>query len=263
MSATLQRVPESGGMRLASTASSRPEASLASSAARASTGLLGLPRSLALWPKKWNNSLTFTRTSCAPRRHDRCQRCLHGRFAVLDGNLPCVMELKKSGRDTPLWALLEGLTYCAIVEANADDIASEVAGSRPCRRLGQGKEHAALTSLGRLVRTRRARRAHRRRRPGGVVVDQHDARRVGLSSSEYGRDWPPERHRSGGRAAAHDQRPGTLDLDELGGHYMVAGQQRHRRPGLDEQDSEHCACVDVTSPGSSRTARSDDWISTL
>ena len=167
-----------------------PKASLASTAARASTGLLSLPRSLALWSKKWNNSLTSTRISCAPRRHGRRKRYLHGRtgtsssgelsnrreehlavalcnasrdgavfalpdgrplaiidyqmplkarqddrgvgkvdlFAVLDGNLPCVIELKRSRRDTPLRALLEGLTYCAIVEANADDIASEVAG---------------------------------------------------------------------------------------------------------------------------------------
>lgn len=52
-------------------------------------------------------------------------------FAVVDGRLPCVIELKvtrKSGPDTPLRALLEGLTYCAIVEANADAIASELAG---------------------------------------------------------------------------------------------------------------------------------------
>ena len=52
-------------------------------------------------------------------------------FALVDGRLPCVIELKvagKSRRDTPLRALLEALAYCAIVDANADDIASEVAG---------------------------------------------------------------------------------------------------------------------------------------
>ena len=52
-------------------------------------------------------------------------------FAVLDGRLPCVVELKVAGEktcgDTPLRALLEGLAYCAIVEANLADIASEVA----------------------------------------------------------------------------------------------------------------------------------------
>ncbi len=52
-------------------------------------------------------------------------------FAVMDGRLPCVVELKVAGEttlgDTPLRALLEGLAYCAIVEANAADIASEVA----------------------------------------------------------------------------------------------------------------------------------------
>ena len=52
-------------------------------------------------------------------------------FAVVDGRLPCVVELKVAGKmargDTPLRALLEGLAYCAIVEANAADIASEVA----------------------------------------------------------------------------------------------------------------------------------------
>ena len=48
-------------------------------------------------------------------------------FAVVEGTLPCVIELKTAPRDTPLRALLEGLAYCAIVEANAADIASEVA----------------------------------------------------------------------------------------------------------------------------------------
>ena len=52
-------------------------------------------------------------------------------FAVVDGTLPCVVELKVVGNtscgDTPLRALLEGLAYCAIVEANAADIASETA----------------------------------------------------------------------------------------------------------------------------------------
>ena len=52
-------------------------------------------------------------------------------FAVVDGRLPCVVELKTASEsargDTPLRALLEGLAYCAIVEANAADIASEVA----------------------------------------------------------------------------------------------------------------------------------------
>ena len=47
-------------------------------------------------------------------------------FAVVEETLPCVIELKTAPRDTPLRALLEGLAYCAIVEANAADIASEV-----------------------------------------------------------------------------------------------------------------------------------------
>ena len=51
-------------------------------------------------------------------------------FAIVDGKQPCVVELKVAGKrtfgDTPLRALLEGLAYCAIVEANADDIASEI-----------------------------------------------------------------------------------------------------------------------------------------
>lgn len=52
-------------------------------------------------------------------------------FAVVEERLPCVIELKvarRSGSDTPLQALLEGLAYCAIVEANADAIATELAG---------------------------------------------------------------------------------------------------------------------------------------
>ena len=56
-------------------------------------------------------------------------------FAVVDGRLPCVVELKVAGEsargDTPLRALLEGLAYCAIVEANAADIASEIAEQHP------------------------------------------------------------------------------------------------------------------------------------
>ena len=52
-------------------------------------------------------------------------------FAVVDGRMPCVVELKVAAEsmrgDTPLRALLESLAYCAIVEANAADIASEVA----------------------------------------------------------------------------------------------------------------------------------------
>ena len=52
-------------------------------------------------------------------------------FAVVDGRLPCIVELKiargSALGNTPLRALLEGLAYCAIVEANAADIASEIA----------------------------------------------------------------------------------------------------------------------------------------
>jgi len=52
-------------------------------------------------------------------------------FGVIDGAQPCVIELKihpagKGYGDTPLRAFLEALTYCAIVEANASDIAMEV-----------------------------------------------------------------------------------------------------------------------------------------
>ena len=58
-------------------------------------------------------------------------------FAVADGRLPCVIELKVAGKrvrgDTPLRALLEGLTYCAIVEANIADIASEHRALTTCR----------------------------------------------------------------------------------------------------------------------------------
>ena len=66
-------------------------------------------------------------------------------FGVIDGVQPCVIELKihsaGTGRgDTPLRAYLEALAYCAIVEANAGDIAKEasenfglkVEDSRPC-----------------------------------------------------------------------------------------------------------------------------------
>ncbi len=52
-------------------------------------------------------------------------------FGVIDGVQTCVIELKihpiNTGLgDTPLRAFLEALAYCAIVEANANDIASEV-----------------------------------------------------------------------------------------------------------------------------------------
>ena len=51
-------------------------------------------------------------------------------FGVLDGAVPTVIELKVAGKkgrtpDTPLRAFLEGLAYCAIVEANIKGIAEE------------------------------------------------------------------------------------------------------------------------------------------
>ena len=51
-------------------------------------------------------------------------------FSVIDGAQSCVIELKiqPSGTgygDTPLRGFLEALAYCAIVEANAADIAME------------------------------------------------------------------------------------------------------------------------------------------
>ena len=51
-------------------------------------------------------------------------------FGVLDKTVPTVIELKVSAKkgskpDTPLRAFLEGLAYCAIVEANMKDIAEE------------------------------------------------------------------------------------------------------------------------------------------
>jgi hypothetical protein len=51
-------------------------------------------------------------------------------FGVIDGEIPCVIELKvdqKGGgkADTPLRALLEGLAYCALVEANKKEIWQE------------------------------------------------------------------------------------------------------------------------------------------
>ncbi len=53
---------------------------------------------------------------------------------LIDGAQICVIELKihpvnKACGDTPLRAFLEALAYCAIVEANADDIAKEVLGN--------------------------------------------------------------------------------------------------------------------------------------
>ncbi len=42
---------------------------------------------------------------------------------------PCVIELKaEKGKDTPLYALIEGLAYCAIVEANMRAFRAEVYG---------------------------------------------------------------------------------------------------------------------------------------
>lgn len=51
-------------------------------------------------------------------------------FGVIDGIQSSVIELKihpagEGYGDTPLRAFLEALAYCAIVEANADDVASE------------------------------------------------------------------------------------------------------------------------------------------
>ena len=38
--------------------------------------------------------------------------------------------------------------------------------------------------------------------------------------------------------------PARFDFDESGGHHVIAGQQRYRRSGLNEQDPEHCARVE-------------------
>jgi len=51
-------------------------------------------------------------------------------FGVIDQTIPCVIELKVdqdggTQPDTPLRALLEGLAYCAMVEANRDAIQKE------------------------------------------------------------------------------------------------------------------------------------------
>ncbi len=51
-------------------------------------------------------------------------------FCAIENNIPAVAELKVAGKngqlgDTPLKALLEGLAYCAIVEANLEAIARE------------------------------------------------------------------------------------------------------------------------------------------
>ncbi len=51
-------------------------------------------------------------------------------FCAIENSIPAVAELKVAGRngqlgDTPLKALLEGLAYCAIVEANIKTIAGE------------------------------------------------------------------------------------------------------------------------------------------
>lgn len=51
-------------------------------------------------------------------------------FGVIDKEIPCAIELKvdqdSGGKpDTPLRALLEGLTYCAIIERNKKDIWKE------------------------------------------------------------------------------------------------------------------------------------------
>jgi hypothetical protein len=51
-------------------------------------------------------------------------------FGVIDGVIPCIIELKVAGKDggkadTPLRAFLEGLAYCAIVESNIESISQE------------------------------------------------------------------------------------------------------------------------------------------
>jgi len=45
-------------------------------------------------------------------------------FGVIDGEHPCVVELKV-GKESPLRALLQALAYCATVEANIKHIANE------------------------------------------------------------------------------------------------------------------------------------------
>jgi hypothetical protein len=52
-------------------------------------------------------------------------------FGVIDDTVPCIVELKVQNShggwsDTPLRAFLEALAYCAIIEANIDDVTAEV-----------------------------------------------------------------------------------------------------------------------------------------
>ena len=58
-------------------------------------------------------------------------------FGVIGGTLPCVIELKVPTAhggcsDTPLRAFLEAFAYCAIVEANIDDLAAEAKETLGC-----------------------------------------------------------------------------------------------------------------------------------
>ena len=58
-------------------------------------------------------------------------------FGVIDGTLPCVIELKVPTAhggcsDTPLRAFLEAFAYCAIIEANIDDLAAEAKETLGC-----------------------------------------------------------------------------------------------------------------------------------
>ena len=68
-------------------------------------------------------------------------------FGLIDDRLMAVIELKilrKGGDiDTPLYAYLEALAYCAIVEKNASEIASEV-GNKFKKKVGTGPPNLVI-----------------------------------------------------------------------------------------------------------------------
>ena len=85
-------------------------------------------RSLVLMPGRTLTLLDY-QTPMKERRNDKGIGKLD-LFGVIAGTLPCVVELKVPKADggcsdTPLRAFLEALAYCAIIEANRDDIMAE------------------------------------------------------------------------------------------------------------------------------------------
>jgi hypothetical protein len=147
-------------------------------------------------------------------------------FGLVRGNLPCVVEMKMdgesaSGQDTPLYAILQGLTYCSLVQANGLQIAEEA---------GLAEED----------------REHFGSAPPALIIMAPTRYWVGYKNHPKARGWADAIGRLAGRleeALDLDIHLIALDceLDEAGRKFTLEGGIRPRLVG-------ECRCKEVSIP---------------